>query len=664
MRRSHGKATVRFGHVAVRRFHDLDPPSTLRRPEWGHWRALVKWALSSRPRHLSSGNIRAPAVTYTPPPIPAALYSTILSSGSSPTGPTTQAPTRSGSLPLKPLAARVPVSVPVLRRFAEGALERCLAKRAFRFLHSSDAYMRVLSQIPGQRGRPPPRSSITRADAYNLAEWGLLESLPRQSGRRVFAALFSVPKSDGKWSRLIADARPLNAICIQPPKFCIPSPRDVVSAVQSNPWGYSADFKNWFYLLPVPRAVRHLFAARAGKHLWQFTRLPMGWKWAPFIAHSVTCVLAGLAITQPSQTGAAVLDNVLLLDISPPALAARIDTFRDRAKRARAIIGEQSTGPSLSFTHAGIAYRDRLWSHKAGWALSASQWLTRFSRSTSFTPLGVAKATGLALWALRVADGPIDFIRPLLRWLSRAVSSPSSDGSMPHPCSHVPPSTQALQCIRVVAAALAADPTYRRIPLPSRSIRLWTDASVRGGGAVLQDGDKWCTLRWTWSRVYRSADISMLEAVAALRSLQWAMGKSPGPMHIKLLIDNSAVVSAIQAGGSANSVISEIAGQVWTMAAQSSSRVSASWVSTKSNLADAPSRGVDQPLPPPPGHPAHSHGISFPTTNPTHLQSTPFPVPVSCPLSPAGPSLSFSLPTAVWTPLTSPPSSRPSRTTS
>jgi hypothetical protein len=149
----------------------------------------------------------------------------------------------------------------------------------------------------------------------------------------VVNGLFGVPKDDGSSIRLIIDARPANAVFIDPPPVSLPTP-DVLVELQAKPgqqlWMAKADLDNFYHRIMLPEWMWPYFALPALESAdlgleGQFgacplfpccKTLPMGW------SHSVFCAQVGHEYLLDSSTSLKAADRIL------PGGDRRIDRLR------------------------------------------------------------------------------------------------------------------------------------------------------------------------------------------------------------------------------------------------------------------------------------------------------------------------------------------------
>ena len=151
-------------------------------------------------------------------------------------------------------------------------------------------------------------------------DWEAMSALIEPAGNDAVGCTigaFKVPKKNGK-SRLILDGRPLNEAQKEPPPLHLPRIATLVESLKKYEKIMTIDAKSFFYQFGLHPYIRKFFGirrnvARGSPENWLFKRLPMGWKYAPFIAQSVaTFILQRLRDTVQFDFHSAVwIDNFI-----------------------------------------------------------------------------------------------------------------------------------------------------------------------------------------------------------------------------------------------------------------------------------------------------------------------------------------------------------------
>lgn len=118
---------------------------------------------------------------------------------------------------------------------------------------------------------------------------------------KIVMALFTTPKKDATL-RLIQDDRPLNAVFDKPPDMNLPRLHQFIDFILEHNYMAQADAKSYFYQFLLAKDVQKYFGVRLAHGRgplkeFLFTRLAMGFSWAPAIAQRVSnAIVDGLGI--------------------------------------------------------------------------------------------------------------------------------------------------------------------------------------------------------------------------------------------------------------------------------------------------------------------------------------------------------------------------------
>lgn len=144
-----------------------------------------------------------------------------------------------------------------------------------------------------------------------------------------FCALFLVPKKENL-SRVVTDCRRLNARCAKPPHLAFAPIRDIFRILAFFPRAFivTADFRHWFYQIPLDRRFRNCFGVTCGNmRLARLRVWAMGFAWSPFVAQGLSMSLLREAIetshedvtlVRPAQRWYALTPRGTSADAPPP----------------------------------------------------------------------------------------------------------------------------------------------------------------------------------------------------------------------------------------------------------------------------------------------------------------------------------------------------------
>ena len=103
---------------------------------------------------------------------------------------------------------------------------------------------------------------------------------------RIYASYFVVDKTE-TLSRAILNCKTLNLSVSRPPSLSLPSLEDIFALVSFFPLSSAvcctADFRHYFYQIPLPSIFRHLFSVQCKSVLAELKAFAMGFSWSPFV---------------------------------------------------------------------------------------------------------------------------------------------------------------------------------------------------------------------------------------------------------------------------------------------------------------------------------------------------------------------------------------------
>lgn len=139
----------------------------------------------------------------------------------------------------------------------------------------------------------------TKQDFKEVVEELALSILEKPSSTQgmILNGLFLVPKTE-EVSRVILDCRPLNKMCGAPPHLSFATIADIFRMLNFSETTFTAtaDFRHWFYQLPLHTNLRDLFGIRCGDQTYRLKVWAMGFAWSPFVAQGISMTIAKIAI--------------------------------------------------------------------------------------------------------------------------------------------------------------------------------------------------------------------------------------------------------------------------------------------------------------------------------------------------------------------------------
>jgi len=140
-----------------------------------------------------------------------------------------------------------------------------------------------------------------------LAKSSLLRQVQDACGGRgrdrFFMSIFVVPKGLDSL-RFIANCQFLNKFFDKPPKVVfadMDSLFRIFTFFGPRTFFAEADFRHWFYQIPLLGRMARFFNVRCGGATYEFRAWPMGFSWSPFVAQGLSMGIAKLGIERTKK---------------------------------------------------------------------------------------------------------------------------------------------------------------------------------------------------------------------------------------------------------------------------------------------------------------------------------------------------------------------------
>lgn len=117
--------------------------------------------------------------------------------------------------------------------------------------------------------------------------------------------------------------------------------------------------------------------------------------------------------------------------------------------------------------------------------------------------------------------------------------------------------------------------------------KVYTDASRRGCGVMIDDESK----SWRWKPGFKP-EVMWAEAIAVELAVRRLVSQRRS--HSEILCDNEGVVRSWNRGGSTNPMVNKVILSILQVLVQNGCWLTMSWISSRQNLADKPSRSLDK----------------------------------------------------------------------
>jgi hypothetical protein len=434
-----------------------------------------------------------------------------------------------------------------------------------------------------------------RTHISELLASGLAKKKVRSHSERGYARFFTVVKKlgrDGKpILRTILDCQEANAVFEDPPPVNLCPLRELLKVFESVEDLRTLDLRHWYHQIPVGEHLQQFFTLGFGALRIQWTVLPMGWKWACFVAQSLTWfAVAGQEAYEWSdlprvwhQGGvrvAVVYDNVIA-----GGPTAELEVFwrglRERLSAINAVVKEDfchSDGHRIETL--GICWRPSAagleWSLLPKFAEKVAAMASKIEAGGPASVKQVAGAIGLLMWvryaSVRSAyDLAATFSKLALAVRERGWNGAAEWSSFAHLAAKLKES-------------LCAGPFC--FTKPNTECLVFSDASTFAFGFV--GGEPLLWRGGDWPEVHESKDMFVLEARAARNAIR-AFKAMDRCIHI--VVDNQALFFALQKGSTTCPRAAIMLQDLEELCRASRMSICPGWIRSELNPADELSRG-------------------------------------------------------------------------
>ena len=390
--------------------------------------------------------------------------------------------------------------------------------------------------------KDPVKNALLQEEVMTLLLKGTIEEVqPVDPG--FYSRLFLVPKKNGKM-RPVFDLSFLNRHLIVP-HFKMESNRSIRSAIHTGIWTTSLDLTDAYFHIPIAPKFRKFLRFVWNKKVYAFKAMPFGLSTAPLtftrVFQTVTSYLHTRSVFIHSY-----LDDSLLRNQSPSLLEEHTHLVIRLLLDLGFLISWKKSEiiPSQDFVFLGEHYRTDL-----GLVLPPEEKILNLFQQVNnlghFQTVPVRQLLRLIGFMISLMDliplGRLH-IRPL-QWYLMEFWHPTSemwDQPIPVLPRLFPHLLWWLQRENLMTG-LSLDP-----PIPV--LTLFTDASLMGWGAVLEDQ----TVSGVWSHAHLDEHINLLEMRAVFLALNHFKTRIQG-QPLLVATDNTTVVAYLQNQGGTHS---------------------------------------------------------------------------------------------------------------
>jgi hypothetical protein len=471
----------------------------------------------------------------------------------------------------------------------------------------------------------------------------------------VVNGVFGVPKDGGASIRFIVDARPANAMFVEPQAVSLPTP-DLLASLITDPsrklYAAKADLDNFYHRIRLPESLRPMFCLPAvsardvgletgdvNGMVWPMcTTLPMGWSHSVFLAQAIhehilntrTHLSPADRITHHSDLVVdrvrhlVYIDDLILVGHDPGQITTLLTQYIDAIAGTGFIVkGKKVVQPTcdglecLGLEVDGVHHTVGLNADK----LSLLQQATvKLISGVTCTGADLRRLVGKWTWAALAARPAFAVFNSVYRFIETAragrfVLWPSVIRELQVMSALAPllfstTSAEWFQKVVAVDASLAGQGVVAVRPRPLRDggpdlndvmgdpPHEFSPPPSPALDAILSDagpygsGYGWSTI--VSSRWRRGEHINVLELRSLLTAVKWVLSHRAGGIQQRLLVlsDSAVVVGAVRKGRSSSQLLLRRLRQLSALLLASGLRLRIVWVPSELNPADGASRLV------------------------------------------------------------------------
>jgi hypothetical protein len=484
-----------------------------------------------------------------------------------------------------------------VKRLVKGTPQEQDVVWAISLVNDYDAYLALHPE--GWKPQCTQKTKDFEGEENGLVLKKYIQPLSRKEVRQ-FVHGFTVPKVKKQKKRTVLDGRPQNEQQFKPPPVDLPGLHDIEEAVKKYSMCTEYDGTGWFHQFGLhPDIARH-WVLRIGNERFAWMRMPMGWSYAVYIAHTVARELAKVDVD-----GVYVLvyiDNVYFFSNDAAAMAAARKIFEARCAEvsAKFEVSTETTdnlkvlGMQCNLTKKTVSlpasFMDKL---ETLMTVFNDLWWTEDGSGGHVRPTthAIWKVFGAVTWATRVLGVKLCHYPRWVAWLCRRAGQLAHDPTLWGKSCGIWPSARK-ELWELLLELKENQPRAIRDSDGEHTKTIYTDASNIGYGFVFDDGDMDEVVSRKWSLIMRGKIIAERELFALVEGVEEVLRRSPGTRHVHVLCDNVNVVRWVQRGRGKSFWSNEMLTRLEKALEANGAFVSVEWIPSGENLADAPSRGM------------------------------------------------------------------------
>lgn len=443
---------------------------------------------------------------------------------------------------------------------------------ALRILRDGDMWSASMTEgkVPRSRASKKLVKAMVEADILReipfaeVRAWGLLTSVPEASKCRFR------PISDMLWS---------NAVLPETLEVRFRSYKDLIASMGSHQSAAVADFKAWYFQIPIGQDVQPYLAVNVGGKMYTHMRGPMGHKWMVFVAHTLTSALAW----DPEVWHDVIIDNVMYAG-DPEVVSEAMKRFNARCRYVGQADSDRTVGPvSTMVEHRGLCF-DLAATHvglRQSWRSKA---VSRVDSLLLDPSVGkVQSIGGMMAWARMVGTNVEDYNawRLVMRcarvdYVDERISLTQSEKA----------------AVRAWASWVESNPVMPLLSWNNPDAMVVTDASLsagigKWGGIVVTTQVRVAAGNFP-KQFSKTADIATLEMAALWLTV--VVLTIPRGARLVILSDNQAMVTVLNKRRSRSFKLHTIGKAIWGILNRLGVSATVHWVPSNDNPADGISR--------------------------------------------------------------------------
>lgn len=453
----------------------------------------------------------------------------------------------------------------------------------------------------GDRGKLPKPSFTFAPFRDELLEKRFVRAISRKQIRQ-FVLGFTVPKPKKRTLRTVLDGRNQNAQQTRPPEVKLATLDDILLAVQDFPLCQELDALGFFHQFELHPEIAADWVLKIGKERFAWTRMPMGWSHAVFVAHTVASLLAEVSVSDVRIL--VYIDNVYIFGKTKRAIDLATTIFLERCNFVRATF-EITTATTSSLTVLGVScdlLRKQVsvpqsFIQKFATVLDLLPELFIKNDSGDKNPIHFPttrllwKVLGSLVWATRVLGIEMCAYGSLLAWISRRSGHITADPTLwEKPCSIWPAAYVDLECL--------IEKVIRNVPRPLYTLAsslyvhdLFTDASDLGHASVHCGPHLHGPIfKARWSKSMQGRIIAERELFALVQGIKETKQALPHVGLIRAFNDNTNVISWVKRRRGKSTYSNLLLVELFSLLGPTG--IEMFYVPSAKNIADGPSRAL------------------------------------------------------------------------